>query len=221
MAGGGGNGEEADYWPGYVDALTAMVKVLAFVMMLLAVAVFVLSQNVSRQIVQQLAEAANVEPKEGQSVEQITQDIIRTLEQRKQTPPPPPPQTAMEKVPDRRIESTATESYVQQTPVQAVASGARLVVTFPDRVTRIDPEAITRISEFVRPMAGSGRRFVVLSHADVNGAALTEARRIAYFRGMQLRGQVIAGGFPADAITVQVVDSTDAEKGRTAEIVAQ
>ncbi len=60
MAGGGGDSEGGDYWPGYVDALTAMVKVLAFVMMLLAVTVFMLSQKISKQAIQVLAEAANV-----------------------------------------------------------------------------------------------------------------------------------------------------------------
>ena len=47
MAGGGG-GEEDSYWPGYVDALTTMTMVLTFIMMVLGVVVFMLSQNISR-----------------------------------------------------------------------------------------------------------------------------------------------------------------------------
>jgi preprotein translocase subunit SecE len=38
--------EGENYWPGYVDALTSMVQVLAFVMIMLAMAVFVISQSV-------------------------------------------------------------------------------------------------------------------------------------------------------------------------------
>ena len=40
-----GSDEGDNYWPGYVDALTSMVQVLAFVMMMLALAVFSLSQS--------------------------------------------------------------------------------------------------------------------------------------------------------------------------------
>ena len=56
-----GSGEEENYWPGYVDALTSMVQVLAFVMMLLAMAVFVLSQSVSKSAVEEIAKAAKVD----------------------------------------------------------------------------------------------------------------------------------------------------------------
>ena len=37
--------EEGNYWPGYVDALTTMTMVLTFVMMVLGVMVFILSQD--------------------------------------------------------------------------------------------------------------------------------------------------------------------------------
>ena len=37
-----------NHWPGYVDALTTMLMVLTFVMMILGIAVFAMSQNVSR-----------------------------------------------------------------------------------------------------------------------------------------------------------------------------
>jgi hypothetical protein len=220
MAGGGGDGEEADYWPGYVDALTAMVKVLAFVMMLLAVAVFVLSQNTSRQMVQQVAEAAVVKPQEGATVEQIAQQVRQKISEI-QSAPPRPPSTSTEQVPETKVESKATDTLVEQKPVAAVAAGARFVVTFPDRVTRVDPEAIGKLGEFVKPMAGTGRRFLIVAYADLSVSALTEARRIAYFRAMQLRGQILAAGFPGENLAIQVQDVNDAERGRLAEVVAQ
>ena len=40
--------EEENYWPGYVDALTTMTMVLTFIMMVLAFAVFIMSQNISK-----------------------------------------------------------------------------------------------------------------------------------------------------------------------------
>ena len=50
-----GSDDSDNYWPGYVDALTSMVQVLAFVMMMLAMAVFVLSQSVSKKAVEAIA----------------------------------------------------------------------------------------------------------------------------------------------------------------------
>jgi hypothetical protein len=221
MAGGGGDGEEADYWPGYVDALTAMVKVLAFVMMLLAVAVFVLSQNTSREMVQQVADAAGVTPKEGATPSEVIEQVRQKILSDKTAPPKPPPQSSQQPVPETRVDSKASDTFVEQTAVEAVASGSRFVVTFPDRVTRVDPEAVSKLGGFVKPMSGSGRKFTIIAYADLSASALTEARRIAYFRAMQLRGQILASGFPAESLAIQVQDVNDSARGRVAEVVVQ
>ncbi|PSC06713.1 hypothetical protein SLNSH_02645 [Alsobacter soli] len=59
-----GGAEEENYWPGYVDALTTMLMVLTFVMMVLGIVVFTLSQNVSKNLVQAMAKAAQVDTSE-------------------------------------------------------------------------------------------------------------------------------------------------------------
>ena len=71
-----GSGEEENYWPGYVDALTSMVQVLAFVMMLLALAVYVLSQNVSRSAVVAISKAVEIKPDANATVEQLLGDVL-------------------------------------------------------------------------------------------------------------------------------------------------
>ena len=53
--------EEENHWPGYVDALTTMTMMLIFVMTILAVAIFGLSQNVSRSMVEKIAKVANID----------------------------------------------------------------------------------------------------------------------------------------------------------------
>ncbi len=52
--------EESNQWPGYVDALTTMTMMLIFIMVILAVAIFGLSQNVTRDYVERIASAAEV-----------------------------------------------------------------------------------------------------------------------------------------------------------------
>src|SRR5689334_14668500 len=75
-----GSEEGENYWPGYVDALTSMVQVLAFVMMMLAMAVFVLSQSVSKKAVEAIAKAVNAEVKPNADVKQLTQAVVAQID---------------------------------------------------------------------------------------------------------------------------------------------
>ena len=77
--------EGENYWPGYVDALTSMVQVLAFVMMMLALAVFVLSQSVSKKAVEAIAKAVNADVKPNSDLKQMTQAVMDQLQRMKST----------------------------------------------------------------------------------------------------------------------------------------
>jgi hypothetical protein len=77
--------EEENYWPGYVDALTTMVMVLTFIMMVLGMAIFTLSQNVSRNYLESIAKAAGMEAGLGPgtgpgSLQELKQRIVAALE---------------------------------------------------------------------------------------------------------------------------------------------
>jgi hypothetical protein len=96
---GSSEGEELDYWPGFVDALTTMVMVLTFVMMVLGIVVFTLSQNVSKNYMAAIATAVNVDAnaaKQNLTPDQVKAEIleaIKELRERAGQPPPPPPPT--------------------------------------------------------------------------------------------------------------------------------
>src|ERR1700682_2976692 len=74
-----GSDEGDNYWPGYVDALTSMVQVLAFVMMMLALAVFSLSQSASKHAVEVIAKAVNADVKPNDNIKQMTQAVMDRL----------------------------------------------------------------------------------------------------------------------------------------------
>src|SRR3982751_4113522 len=76
-----GSEEGENYWPGYVDALTSMVQMLAFVMIMLAMAVFVMSQSVSKRAVEAVAKAVNADVKPQADIKQLTQAIMDKLQQ--------------------------------------------------------------------------------------------------------------------------------------------
>lgn len=233
MAGGGGDSEGGDYWPGYVDALTAMVKVLAFVMMLLAVTVFMLSQKISRQMIETLAQAANVQATPQTDLAELTRQIRERLENpqpRPQSAAPPPPAPATQSAgrettvaPPARADSNAVEADVPPNLESNTRRfGAELTVTFSNRTTRLDEAASRTVLEYARENARTMTGPVeVRAHADASSGSLSDMRRVAYFRAMQIRQQLIAGGLSPDRLTIRVVDVVSAQEGSDVKISAR
>lgn len=278
---GGGDGEEENYWPGFVDALTTMVMVLTFIMMILGVVVFSMSQNISKQLVQQIAEAANVQAKVGGTAEEVKEQIIAAIkasraakvdqeeakaktqeavrvESQAMTAPatnpsartilPAPPQAADERdakksaggspsetpktgeqdalktapppspidqdpgktEPDRRIESSKVNDIATRASGVSISdAGSILTIAFQKRVVQLDEPAIEDLKRLVAssPAFRGASRVEVKGYADVTVLGVTEARRIAYYRTMLIRKQLVAVGFPSDKITVRIEDA--------------
>ena len=228
MAGGGGDSEGGDYWPGYVDALTAMVKVLAFVMMLLDVTVFMLSQKISRQMIETIAQAANVKVDPNTNITELTRQVKEKLAP---SAPPPPSATSQRQaegqqssiVDRQRTESKASEDTAP--PVSAASTrttGSEMTVTFPPRVTRMDDNSTKGVADFAPSQLSGGTGAVeIRAHADASSGSLTDARRVAYYRAMQVRQQLIAAGIPGDKLTIRVVDVVSETEGRDVKVTAR
>lgn len=74
------SGEEDNYWPGYVDALTTMTMVLTFILMVLGITIFSLSQNVSRSYLESIAEAAGMKKLTEGSLDKLKDRIVNALQ---------------------------------------------------------------------------------------------------------------------------------------------
>jgi len=111
-----------NHWPGYVDALTTMLMVLTFVMMILGIALFAMSQNVSRVLVETIARAAQIEPKgESETVPELTDRILDRLKRQ----PPRPPVAGLERSMSeqgaaREAGTAAGPARIEGIPTQAV-----------------------------------------------------------------------------------------------------
>ena len=240
-----GSEESEDYWPGYVDALTSMVQVLAFVMMLLAMAVFVLSQNVAKSAVEIIAKAANIDAPANAGVVELTAKILEIVKQAREAPPKSAdpseaePQREVQTAPERQpdpaapapaappanvrapIEKIVNSALRQRAPDQA-PDGLRMLVTFKSGSFVIDSAAQNEIASFVGAhVAGASTHVVVRGFATPTSGSLSEARRIAYYRAITVRKDLLAQNVPAAAIQVRIIDTPDAEQGRTAEIIAE
>lgn len=236
--------EEGDnYWPGYVDALTSMVQVLAFVMMMLAMAVFVLSQSVSKHAVEAIAKAANAEVKPNSDMKQLTQAVIEKIQKIASSASQPPsavPDTQLlrETIVAQPVQTEAANESARemstttrvgsgrqrtdQPPVQLPNNTPRLTIEFEERNFKLDQRQTGLLSRFVDENRITDRAGAATVNAYASSAdgALSEARRLAYYRGMMVRKQLIELKASAENVKINVVDTADKAKGATVEIVA-
>ena len=231
--------EEENYWPGYVDALTTMTMVLTFIMMVLAFAVFIMSQNVSKikvDIPPMETKSDNV-PTAPESPETVVQ-----LEIPQATPGAGGIQDASEKVagsspyenkveaPESVVSRPVKETEIKQSVIeeetksegQAIAKTQSLVtVTFAGVETRLDDETKAEIAEVAKTPEVTGDEGVITIRAYANAvdAPISQMRRVAYYRAMLLRSALLEAGVAKERIDVKVVETDDAAKGQEVKIL--
>jgi hypothetical protein len=218
-----GSDESDNYWPGYVDALTSMVQVLAFVMMMLAMAVFVLSQSVSKKAVEAIAAAVNAEVKPNSDMKQLTQavmDKVDSLRKSASADPekPEPAPSDEQKIAGSRI---ASRAQPRTAPIEPKSDAPRLAVEFDGGSYRLDEPRARSISTFVdqNSAADKSKPIVVNAYAYTGEGAISEARRLAYYRAMMARKQLIDAKVRPENIKINVNDIADRARAQTVEVI--
>jgi hypothetical protein len=237
-----GSEEEGDYWPGYVDALTSMVQVLAFVMMLLAMAVFVLSQNVSKGAVEAIAKAVKMDVPPDANVTELTAKVVEEIQKQQAaaaaatssksstTEDRPPAATPKESstTPSETVAAstapterrTSTRTTMPEKPPEPAADAKHLALQFAARTFKIDAPNSGAITGFVdeHKVAEKHIRLLVRAYASSHDGALSEARRLAYYRAMTVRKELTDRKIRAEDIRINVYDTADKDQGSTVEI---
>ncbi|MGL4441604.1 MAG: hypothetical protein ACRCUE_20320 [Bosea sp. (in: a-proteobacteria)] len=240
---------DENHWPGYVDALTTMLMVLTFVMMILGIAVFAMSQNVSRIIVETIARAALIDP----PIDDVPVPILteRILEKLRLYPPRPPvrmaeqaktetgvnTQTFNRYAPDQQPNPDAPAMLGEDTrvvsaqpahvpsapgPVKSEVAGQALVLEFQPRATRLDEAAATSLAQTLQTEARfkSADLIEVRAFVDRTAPSLTDARRVAYYRAMLVRAALLQGGFAAARVRIFTDETmTAADPERSRDLV--
>jgi 3-polyprenyl-4-hydroxybenzoate decarboxylase len=227
--------EGENYWPGYVDALTSMVQVLAFVMMMLAMAVFVLSQSVSKKAVEAIAKAVNAEVKPNADIKQLTQSIVEQVDRLRASPPSGAVTDKTPNVKPSQAEAGAASSAERANTMRinggqsqpspsapdVPPDAPRMTVTFADRSFRIEAEQSQSVAKFIDENQGTatGRTIVIHAYAYSGEGAISEARRLAYYRAMMARKQLVDAKIRPENIRIGVNDTADKAKGLTVELI--
>lgn len=212
--------EEAEnHWPGYVDALTTMVMILIFVMMILSVAFFSASANTSRALVERIAQTMGVSFNQpSASGEEMADKLVDMLqhERRKgntgtsasEAPPPAFNTQASETVVRSQATALADTSAGK---VRVEAADTSLTLYFQPRAVNVDEGSLQELDTFFKATRNLPQpvNYKLFAHASSRGGALSDARRIAYYRAMFARQKLIAQGVSANDIEVRVEDHTE------------
>jgi hypothetical protein len=234
--------EGENYWPGYVDALTSMVQVLAFVMIMLAMAVFVISQSVSKHSVEAIAKAVHADAKPNADIKQLTQAIMDKVQQLQSAAPvsdsnkPSSPSAEASAGTSVAPANVANDSHPEkivgmrvsgaqprndQAPVQIPSDAPRIRVAFEERSFKIAQERAQSLAKFIdeNKVIEQGQVVIINAYAYSGDGALSEARRLAYYRAMMARKQLVDEKVRADSIRINVNDTADKDKGSTVEMI--
>jgi hypothetical protein len=213
--------ENENHWPGYVDALTTMTMVLTFVMMVLGIAIFTLSQNVSRGFLDAIAKAVNVStnPDETSQEEMARQVIARieaiTAEQQARGPAPTdvtrPAASGQSPTPGETIASLSEPATEQRLAALRLDAGEQaLRVVFKPRATTLDDDARNLLAQRLKslPQLAASGMVEIRAGIDPANAAVSDAKRVAFYRAMRARLEVMQAGVPATRIHVIVDPQT-------------
>lgn len=199
-------------WPGFVDVLTSMTKVLVFVMMLLAITISNLLQNISRDLLDRIAEAAeiDIDTRADVPLNQITDEIIAKLEQAKRRPPSEVQAPPEEK---KLVAELAPTTTTPATAVTVQSSPSQLTITYMPRMMTLDDAAKAELVGFSERQKAATGAIEIRAAAGAGNGSLSEARRVAYYRGMIVRGELVAGGVAPDRIKVRVEEIMASDAG--------
>jgi Na+-transporting methylmalonyl-CoA/oxaloacetate decarboxylase gamma subunit len=201
--------DNENHWPGYVDALTTMTMMLIFVMMILAVAMFSMSETVSRSMVERIAQAAGIEvDADARPIEEYAREVAERIEDQKATLIARAEQALPGE--EKRIASLIEAKRSNpDSPVRVESnSPALLTFAFKPRAVGLDEGAESQMKGF---LANAGHidgpaRFDLRAYASAEQGGLSDSRRVAYHRAMTVRARLIGLGVPAQRIAVHVED---------------
>ncbi len=220
--------EEENYWPGYVDALSTMTMVLTFVMMILVVVVFMLIQNTSQAIIQERVAQANVGGGAGSSqMVRLSETDAETTTTATNEGTPPIVTVDEEATQEQNVQSIAVDEEDQTRAIEAAEvrdRGAQeavtisqegLTVAFTDGDSGLDEAAMEVVRDFGtnHELAQSDRTLEIIAFAHTLQGNATDVRRVAYYRAMLIRNQLMEAGVPASRIAVGVRDVRTLEEG--------
>lgn len=195
------SGQEQNYWPGFVDALSNVVLTLVFVLVIFVFALMMASNKVEEKM-RQVIDAQKAAKVEKVTESQLEQEVETLRKQLVQT------QAALEKMklslekevinPDQidAMEMQEDKRIVVKTPEEAARSGAVSIVKknpdsikldFPDSVSEMDMKSSDDLYKMLDPMRSQIKGKKIIIRSVIGPESYSAAKRLAYYRVLVVR----------------------------------
>lgn len=234
---------QEDPWAGFVDVLSNILMVVIFLVVILGISIFAISQQITKAAVERAVKA-----------ERDTQTKPDTPAPPAPPVPPPPtpvaqaaPQPAEAKAEgaagiygaaqglrvreaddlagntnlsvrsrasdSKSIEIASEEIAASAAPIEVRTSQAFLTLKFARGGFKIDAAASKEIQAFLRDKGDlKAANVEIRAFAQSTVGSVSEARRIAYYRAMQTRSELIKTGMPAAKVELKMRESASPEE---------
>ena len=249
--------QQEDPWAGFVDVLSNILMVVIFLVVILGISIFAISQQITKAAVDKAVKAerdgtakpkgpdAPAEPVPQVSAAPAPGAAAPAAVAQATLPPSEPSPSEGEKgtagsyqaaralrvrAPDdiagntslsvrslasdaKTIEVASEEVAPASGPVQVQSSQAFLTLKFTRGTFKIDEAASREIQAFLRGKSDvAGQKVEIRAFAQSTVGSVSEARRIAYYRAMQTRTELIKTGIPASKVELKMRDSASPEE---------
>jgi chemotaxis protein histidine kinase CheA len=124
---------------------------------------------------------------------------------------------------EKRIVVAAPDRTIEEEAATRVERASTLLtLQFDPTGTRIDEATVTAVAAFFTEngSAFKDRPLVIWSFASAETASISEARRVAYYRALATRNELIKNGVTPENINVEIRFGESADKLNTVQVVA-
>ncbi|WP_420104226.1 hypothetical protein [Bosea sp. (in: a-proteobacteria)] len=242
--------KQEDPWAGFVDVLSNILMVVIFLVVILGVAIFALSQQITKVAVENAVKAER-ESKDKQDTSSSGPAVSEAKPEPKketaqadaepqiaQVKPPPEPDTARgaagpfeaakalrvresddiagntnlsvrsAPAPGKDIEIASEEHKPSDGPVMVTRAQSFMTLKFQRGSFKIDKDASGAITDFLGSRDElKDQKIEIRAFAQSTVGSVSEARRIAYYRAMQTRSELLKSGFSAANMDVKIRES--------------
>lgn len=229
------SGKDLSYWPGFVDALANVVLTLVFVLVVFVFALVMASNKVGQKVLE-LAELAK--EREAQRVlsqtetldlrselrealshlQQVRSENDRLRQQvtdlKRQQVPGAEERNALKEKVHISIEAKPVEiKPVEESDVDR-GSGA-VIITFPRGVFELNDKTRTELDKALGSQQAALAAMNVWVRSVMGVETFSEAKRLAYYRGLTVRNYLIDKGLGTGrSINIQIEQEKDVGDGR-------
>ena len=227
----GVNSREQNYWPGFVDALTNVVLVMVFVVVVFAVSIlyygYELTMAQVKDIVQQKTEHL-VEDQQSKLLE--SEQKIKDLEERlakalaelklaQMSAAGKTRESAREVAREATRELPAKGTAADNSPVILSAQAGNVLISYAAGVVELDSKQLKALDALLGSYSGAASWRVELV-GEFSEASFTEGQRLSFYRIAALRNYLVSKGVKAAEVKSLIKDPVrNASRSRVTIIV--